>query len=108
MTSDNVLTVAELQTVGSPIFDKLILTTNKGGQFDLVPMLSQLNIYEDIFSPVLTGDVTIQDNLGIFDNSPLTGQEKITSLIYTVNYSKSNEKINFLLNSLLTLKNLNF
>jgi len=91
MTNNN-----DVQTQGTPIFDRLILTAASGKQYDLAPMLMQLNIYEDMFSPVLTGDITIIDSAGMFENAPITSNEKLTCLVYSWNYSKDNEPINFL------------
>lgn len=81
---------------GTPHFDRLYITLASGVKVDLVPHLIQMNIYEDIFSPVLTGDITILDNRGMFDSEPLNGTETITTNIFNEDYSKDNLELNFL------------
>ena len=36
---------------------------------------NELNFYEDIYSPVLSGDITITDTTGIVESFPIIGEE---------------------------------
>lgn len=82
---------------GSPKIEILSLTTVLGESFDLTPLLVSMNIYEDIFSPVMTGTITINDTLGLFDRLPICGEEKITVKIYNWDYSQTNnDALNFI------------
>jgi len=91
----------ELSYAGEPTFEILELETVIGDRLDLTPLLIAINIYEDIFSPVLTGNITINDTLGLFDRIPLCGQEKLTYKVYSANYAAgttppTNDPLNFL------------
>lgn len=76
----------EVRDTGEPTIDLLKLVTNDGKEFDLTPLLIDLRIYEDIFSPVLTGKVTILDTIGVLNRIPLTGNEKLTVRVYSYGY----------------------
>ena len=87
----------ELKGAVTPVFDALVLTTSQGEKLDLAPLLVEMAIYEDIFSPVMTGWITISDSLQLFEKLPLNGTEKLTSKVYTWNYlPEQNDDINFL------------
>jgi len=44
---------------------------------DIRSVVSQVDIYENIFSPVLTGELTIQDDVGLSSLVPLIGMESV-------------------------------
>ena len=57
----------------------------------------QLVIHEDIFAPVLQGEITLFDNIGLFDYLPISGNEKLTVQFYSYGYSPDhNENIDFI------------
>lgn len=76
----------ELKTLGTPIIDTMVLTTVLGQQIDITLQFRQFIIYEDIFSPVLTGELLLEDNLGMFDHFPISGNEKLSILFYSYGY----------------------
>ena len=87
--------VNEIQTATAPQIDVLTLTTVVGDKIDLTPLFLSLDIYEDIFSHILTGKIIINDTLDLFSKIPICGQEKLTFKIYSKDY-KPTSKINYL------------
>jgi len=61
--------------------EQITLYTPNGKVFDISDLVIEINIYEDLFSPMLTADMMVVDAAGLFANTPILGQEKITGLI---------------------------
>jgi hypothetical protein len=53
----------------------LAIVTSAGQSVDIRNIMLELNIYEDVFSPVITGDVTIGDGADIISTYMLHGNE---------------------------------
>lgn len=58
--------------------DELSITTASGQKFQLRQLMIELSIFEDIYSFVMSGYVTLKDGVGIIENMALTGKELIT------------------------------
>ena len=39
------------------------------------PDWTEINFYEDIYSPTISGDITINDAVGLMENVPIVGEE---------------------------------
>jgi len=63
----------------------------KGSYIDLRQSFSDLNIYEDIFSPALQMDITIVDGTGLEEFLPIIGEETIHLEIQTANMKSKAE-----------------
>lgn len=61
----------------------VIITTLGGVELDISTLISQLNIYQDMFSPCITGNVSLADAAGIFDTMPVAGYEKLRIVLET-------------------------
>jgi hypothetical protein len=59
------------------LFD-LTLITNNGVSADLLHIYSEINIYEDITSNVLTGNIVIQDAINLIGVLPIVGGETLS------------------------------
>ena len=35
----------------------------------------EINFYEDLYSPIVSGDITIQDGVGLIESTPIVGEE---------------------------------
>lgn len=88
--------MTQLQGDKTPIYEQILLITKQGDRINLGPLLIELNIYEDLFSPVMTGTLTFDDRVGLFDNVPLSGKEKFVFKGYSWNYDKNNKPVNFI------------
>jgi hypothetical protein len=71
----------------------LILATSDGQTLDIKPIMLELNIYEDIFSPVMTGDVTLGDAGDIISSYKMHGNEYISIVIDKPTLDKPIKKI---------------
>jgi len=80
-----------LKVPGVPVIDYLALTTVNDTRLDLTPLLLSLNIYEDMFSPVMTGNITITDTINLFTDAPIVGNEKLTVKFYSYGYEPADE-----------------
>jgi hypothetical protein len=96
MSDTSSVSYVDKKSAESPIFEKLSLITVVGDEIDVFGQLISLNIYEDIYSPVLTGDITLLDNINLFYKIPICGQEKLTVRFYSWNYDPVNNlKVNY-------------
>jgi hypothetical protein len=75
--SENIQTVEQVNVAGDILIEQLFLTTHTG-ELDLKNFFMQLELNEDIFSPVLTGHLMIGDAAGLIGTIPILGGEAIT------------------------------
>ena len=76
------LNPAILQKAGDVLFNEIMLVTN-GGIIDIRNFVVEVNIYEDMFSPCLHGNVVIRDTENLIEKVPLIGDEILTLDIST-------------------------
>lgn len=57
---------------------KLEITSTFGKKKDVSPFMSELNIYEDLMSPTLTGSLVLVDPENLIKNLPIIGEETLT------------------------------
>lgn len=86
----------ELKSAGTPVIELMVLTTAVGDKIDISTQLVNLVLFEDIFSPVLNGEITVADNIGLFDHLPISGNETLTVKFYSYGYSTQNTPVNFI------------
>ncbi|MAJ66263.1 MAG: hypothetical protein CMI76_03140 [Candidatus Pelagibacter sp.] len=67
---------------------ELKLFASSGNVVDLSGSYISMNLFEDIFSPSLTGDVTVVDTNAILMNAPITGQDFLSFKIITPSLEK--------------------
>ena len=63
------------QTAGTVDIQELVIFTNTGKFLDIKDYLSELNIYEDIFSPTMHGDFLFVDSRNLIKELPIVGKE---------------------------------
>jgi len=68
---------------GDIIIDEIILNTVTGVAIDLKPFFVEINLYEDMFSPTLQGNVIIRDSVNLIGRTPIVGDEIITINVRT-------------------------
>lgn len=76
--SGNTQPVAGLVATSDYKINSLIITTSLGQSVDIKNIMLELNLYEDIFSPVMTGDITLGDAGDIISSYNIHGNEFIT------------------------------
>ena len=65
----------------------LTLSNFAGKTINLLPFFLGIDIQEDIFMPVVSGNITLLDNSNLYENFPIIGEETI-SITYKDFYSK--------------------
>jgi len=69
---------------GDVVINQLLLNTiSSDTPLDLKPFLMEFHLYEDIFSPTLSGSVIIRDSLNLIGKLPIVGDEVLTVDIQT-------------------------
>ena len=67
--------------------EELSITAHSGSKFSLVDptanMLSELNIYEDMWNKFMTGSVILKDSTNLITKAPIMGGELITIKLRT-------------------------
>lgn len=54
-----------------------LITSLKDGVVNLMPFLIELNLFEDLYSPTISGEIVLQDAVGLISNYNLIGSEFI-------------------------------
>ena len=58
--------------------DKLeLITSLSGGKVNLLPFMVEMNLFEDIYSSTISGELVVSDALGLISNFRLSGSEFI-------------------------------
>jgi hypothetical protein len=69
--------MSKLQYAGEYIIDVCKIASTGGEIIDITPMITTINIFEDIFKSALTGDISVVDTNNLLTGLPLIGQEKL-------------------------------
>lgn len=81
----------KLQKAGSVVIEELILRSSNNETVDLKEFLVELNVYEDIFSNTMYGDVVLSDSRNIIDSLPIIGEETLDVTFYTPSFNEANQ-----------------
>lgn len=73
----------ELTFAGQVIIDKADIITTNGVGFNIINQIMGFELFEDIFSPFLTGTITILESLDLTNLFPLVGEETIHLAFHT-------------------------
>ena len=66
-----------VQKAGDFILDGVLIVGSSGIRINVVDQVQELNIYESIDSPYISGNILISDSAGIAESLPLLGQERL-------------------------------
>jgi len=84
---------SDLQFAGEFLVIKCELMTTNGTTYDIRQLVQSINIYEDIFSTAVSGDITIKDTNNMVFNGPIVGEEKLLLKIQTPQKSPNQDTI---------------
>lgn len=76
-----------IQRAGDVIIEELKLVSTDNTVFDLTEFLVELNIYEDMFSSYLKGNIVLSDSLNLIERAPIIGEELILVKIKTPSFA---------------------
>lgn len=85
MTPDQVLTKA-----GDVSIEEIKIITTQGFYQDITNQVMAIQIYEDLFSPFMTGTLEVRDSLDLLNVFPLNGEEFLHMKINTPTLQKGN------------------
>ena len=77
---------------GDVLINKVEMTTLAGDTLDLKPFIVEINVFEDMFSPSLTGNIVIRDSVNLIGQLPLVGDEVVTLDIVTPGFAEPDAK----------------
>lgn len=72
-----------IQYAGEYSLKEMKILTSAGAVFDIKNMVQEIEIFEDLNSPSLTGNITILDIDNVMENAPIIGQEYMSLKIAT-------------------------
>lgn len=59
-------------------YSKAMLTSPSGAEASLLEMIHETTVYEDLFSPFITAEVLVEDQIGLYHKLPILGEEILT------------------------------
>ncbi|HIK87012.1 MAG TPA: hypothetical protein EYG07_00800, partial [Alphaproteobacteria bacterium] len=81
-----------LQKAGDFILDGVLIVGSSGARINIIDQVQELNIYESIDTPYISGNLLIADSSGVAEILPILGQERLLFKLRTPGHSDS---INF-------------
>lgn len=79
----------------APVISSIMLQPMLGAAIDILPQLVSFTINETMFFYCLTGHITISDSINLFDQLPISGNEKLTIKFKAWDYSEDNRPCDF-------------
>lgn len=73
-----------LRFAGDYKLQKATLLSYNGSQVDITNLIAEITLFEDIFSPFMTLDILIEDQVGLYHKLPIVGEELIELTIQNV------------------------
>lgn len=64
----------------------LTLICTNGTYYDIFPQMIELNIFEDVYSSTMSGNIVISDSVNLFSGAPLSGFEYLNVIVNKKGY----------------------
>ena len=74
---------AELQFAGEFLVEECKIISTTGQMFDINHIVEEINIFENIYTTAISGDIVIKDTTNIVKNIPIIGEERLILKIQT-------------------------
>lgn len=81
-----------INKAGSVKIEELKLISNKNTIFDLTEFVVELNIYEDMFSNFMYGNMVVSDSRNLIENAPIIGEEYLVVKVVTPTFKSKISK----------------
>ena len=78
-----------LQGAGDFILDGALIVGSSGLRVNVIDQISQINIYESIETPYITGSLLLSDSSGVAELLPLQGQERLLLKLRTPGHASA-------------------
>jgi len=82
----------QLQAAGDYVLDGCLIVGSSGRRVNIIDQVGELNIYQSLDSPFMSGNIMLVDSSGITETLPLLGQER---LLFSLNTPGHPTSINF-------------
>lgn len=81
----------ELARAGDVNISEVVIISRSGTEFDIKNIVAEINIFEDMFSPIMTGNIVISDGSDLINTLPIIGEELIRLRIGTPTFEDDDE-----------------
>jgi len=87
------MTDEEIKFAGDVIIEQAVIINSKGFGESILNQIYAIEIYEDMFSPFISGVISVRESLDYINIFPLVGEEVINLKIKTPNFDGEFEQI---------------
>lgn len=77
-----------LHNAGQITIDAADIVSTNGIGFSVINQIAQIDLYEDLFSPFMTGTINLYESLDLLNLFPMVGEEMITLAFHTPTLDK--------------------
>ena len=88
-------TQKSVRFAGDVSIDKVLITTRNGLGQDVTAQVIAIQLFEDIFSPFITGSLILRESLDLLNIFPFAGEEQLDLEVSTPSLEKGNIKGKF-------------
>ena len=74
---------SDLQFAGEFLIEECKIVSVTGQVYDIVELVEEINVFENIYTAAISGDIVIKDTTNIVQNFPIIGEEKLILKIQT-------------------------
>ena len=74
---------ADLQFAGEFLVEECKIVSTTGQVYDINDIVEEINIFENIYTATVSGDIVIKDTTNIVQNLPIIGEERLILKIQT-------------------------
>ncbi len=81
----------KINYAGDVNVEEVVIISRTGQEYDIKNLVAEINIFEDIFSNCMTGNILVADGMDLINNIPLVGEELIRLRISTPTFPEGEE-----------------
>ena len=74
---------SDLQFAGEFLIEECKIVSTTGKTFDIVELVEEINVFENIYTASVSGDIVIKDTTNIIQNFPIIGEERLVLKLQT-------------------------
>ena len=96
---------SELQFAGEFLVEECKIVSTTGEIYDIMEIVEEINVFENIYTASISGDIVIKDTTNIIKNFPIIGEERLILKLQTPQASpKPETTIDYTLSPLIIYK----
>ena len=74
---------SDLQFAGEFLIEECKIVSTTGKTYDIVELVEEINVFENIYTASVSGDIVIKDTTNIIQNFPIIGEERLVLKLQT-------------------------